>query len=84
MAHELAHVRNWDILISSIAATLAATIIMIARMAQFAMIFGGGRSERQYIQLFSHLDSRPDCRNADFSRQFLGRGSLRQIVSERI
>ncbi len=42
MAHELAHVRNWDILISSIAATLAATIIMIARMAQFAMIFGGG------------------------------------------
>jgi len=42
MAHELAHIRNYDILISSISATLAATIMMVARMAQFAMIFGSG------------------------------------------
>ena len=41
MAHELAHVKNRDILISSIAATLAATIMTVARIAQFAMIFGG-------------------------------------------
>ncbi|MCY4171686.1 MAG: zinc metalloprotease HtpX [Bacteroidetes bacterium] len=40
MAHELAHVQNRDILISSIAATLAATILMLTRIAQFAMIFG--------------------------------------------
>jgi heat shock protein HtpX len=45
MAHELAHVKNRDILISSIAATIAATIMMVARMAQFAAIFGG-RSDR--------------------------------------
>ncbi len=44
MAHELAHVRNRDILISSVAATIAAAIMMVARMAQFAAFFGGGRS----------------------------------------
>jgi heat shock protein HtpX len=43
IAHELAHVKNRDILTSSIAATLAAAIMMVARMAMF---FGGGRDER--------------------------------------
>jgi heat shock protein HtpX len=43
MAHELAHVKNRDILISSIAATIAAAIMMFAR---FAMFFGGSRDER--------------------------------------
>ena len=40
MAHELAHVKHRDILISSVAATLAAAIMMLARMAQFASFFG--------------------------------------------
>jgi heat shock protein HtpX len=40
IAHELAHVKHRDILISSVAATLAATIMMVSRMA---MWFGGGR-----------------------------------------
>ena len=43
MAHELAHVKNRDILIGSIAATIAGAIGMLASMAQWAMIFGGGR-----------------------------------------
>jgi len=48
MAHELAHVKNRDILVSSIAATMAAAIMMVARMAQFAAIFGGGsRDDRE-------------------------------------
>jgi heat shock protein HtpX len=48
IAHELAHVKHRDILISSVAATVAATIMMLARMAQFAAIFGGfgGRDDR--------------------------------------
>ena len=41
IAHELAHVKHRDILISSVAATLAAAIMMTARMAQFAAMFGG-------------------------------------------
>ena len=45
MAHELAHVKNRDILISSVAATIAAAIMMVARLAQFAAFFGGGRSD---------------------------------------
>jgi heat shock protein HtpX len=41
IAHELGHVRNYDILTSSIAATLAGAITWIASMAQWALIFGG-------------------------------------------
>jgi heat shock protein HtpX len=41
IAHELSHVRNYDILITSIAATLAGAIAMIASMGRWAMIFGG-------------------------------------------
>jgi heat shock protein HtpX len=42
IAHELSHVKHRDILISSVAATIGAAIMMIARMAQFAAFFGGG------------------------------------------
>lgn len=42
IAHELGHVKNRDILIASIAATIAGAISMIAHMAQWALIFGGG------------------------------------------
>lgn len=41
LAHELGHVRNRDILISSIAATLAGAITILAQTGRFAMIFGG-------------------------------------------
>ena len=43
MAHELSHVKHRDILISSIAATVAGAITYLAHMAQWAAIFGGGR-----------------------------------------
>src|SRR5215471_17245980 len=42
LAHELAHVKHRDILISSVAATIAAAIMMLSR---FAMFFGGGRRD---------------------------------------
>ena len=47
IAHELSHVKNRDILIGTIAATLAGAIMILARMAQFAAIFGGGGRDRR-------------------------------------
>jgi len=41
IAHELSHVRNYDILITSVAGTLAGAITWIASMGRWAMIFGG-------------------------------------------
>ncbi|HEX2770287.1 MAG TPA: zinc metalloprotease HtpX [Geobacteraceae bacterium] len=43
MAHELSHVKHRDILISSIAATIAGAVTYLAHMAQWAAFFGGGR-----------------------------------------
>jgi len=45
IAHELAHIGHRDILISSIAATLAGAIMMLGSMAKWALIFGGGRDK---------------------------------------
>jgi len=49
LAHEFGHVRNRDILISSVVAVLAGTITLIANIAQWGLIFGGsgGRDERE-------------------------------------
>jgi heat shock protein HtpX len=47
IAHELAHVRHRDILISSVAATIAAAVMMVARMAMYAGMFAGGRDDRE-------------------------------------
>ena len=44
LSHELAHVKHRDILVGTVAATIAGAISMLANMAQWAMIFGGGRS----------------------------------------
>ena len=46
IAHELSHVKNRDILIGTIAATLAGVVMMLASMARWAAIFGVGRSDR--------------------------------------
>ena len=48
IAHELSHVRNYDILISSVAATIAGAIVHLASMGRWAMIFGGwGGGDRE-------------------------------------
>lgn len=49
LAHELAHVRNRDILIGSVAAAIGMAITFAASMARFAMIFGGGDRDRNPI-----------------------------------
>ena len=45
IGHELSHIRHRDILISTIAATMAGAISMLASMARWGAIFGGGRSD---------------------------------------
>ncbi|MEJ5172548.1 MAG: zinc metalloprotease HtpX [Hydrogenothermaceae bacterium] len=45
LAHEIGHIKNRDILISSIAATIGGAISMLANMAYFSSIFGGDREE---------------------------------------
>lgn len=45
IAHELGHVKNRDTLIMAVAATLAGALSMIANIAQWGLIFGGGRSD---------------------------------------
>ena len=45
IGHELSHVKHRDILISTIAATIAGAISFLAQMAQWAMIFGGHRGD---------------------------------------
>jgi heat shock protein HtpX len=47
LAHEMAHVKNRDILIGSIAATMAGAIMMLANMARFSAIFGGHRDDEE-------------------------------------
>ena len=46
VAHELAHIKNRDILISSVAAMIAGAISQLAHMAQWAMMFGGMSRDR--------------------------------------
>jgi heat shock protein HtpX len=46
IAHELSHVRNYDILTSSIAATIAGAITYLGQMGRFAAFFGGGMGSR--------------------------------------
>ena len=53
MAHELSHVRHRDILIGSIAATIAGAITYLAYMAQWAAIFGGGDDDDNPIALIA-------------------------------
>jgi heat shock protein HtpX len=47
IAHELSHVRNYDILTTSIAATIAGAITYLAHMAQWGMLFGGYAGDRE-------------------------------------
>jgi len=47
LAHELAHIKNRDTLIQTVAATIAAAIMVLANMARWAMFFGGYSNDRE-------------------------------------
>ena len=69
IAHELAHVKHRDILISTVAATIAAAIMMLVQMAQFAAFFGGGRERSRNgpnpLVLICHDTARASGGDAD-------------------
>ena len=52
LSHELTHIKNKDMLIGSIAATIAGAIIMLASMAKWAAIFGVGRDDDEEGGIF--------------------------------
>ena len=68
IAHELSHVKHRDILISTVAATVAAAIMMLARMAQFAVFFGGVARRPQGgsnpLAMLAMVHPRADCGDA--------------------
>jgi len=47
LAHEMAHVRNRDILIGSVAATIAGAVMILATMARWSAFFGGGSDDEE-------------------------------------
>lgn len=55
IAHELAHIRNRDILVGTVAASIAGAISYLAQMAQWAMIFGGRRDDEEGSNPFAAL-----------------------------
>jgi heat shock protein HtpX len=55
LGHELAHVRNRDILINTVVATVAGAITMIAWMLQWTLIFGGGRNRNNPLGIIALL-----------------------------
>ena len=55
LAHELGHVKNHDILVSSIAATLGAAVVWIANMLQFSMFFGGSDDDQNPLAMIATI-----------------------------
>ncbi len=55
LAHELSHIKNRDILIQTVAATIAGVISYLAMMFKWAAIFGGGDRDRSGSQVFGLL-----------------------------
>jgi len=53
--HEMGHIKNRDILINAVVATVATAIMFLAMMGRFALIFGGGRRDSGLVGIFVML-----------------------------
>ena len=64
LAHEVAHIANRDILVTTIAAMIGAAIAAIANILQFSMIFGGGDEDDNNPLGFSACSRRSSSRRS--------------------
>ena len=64
LAHELAHVKNRDILVTTVAAMIGAAIAAIANFLQFSWLFGGGDEEESPLGLVGHAWPRSSWRRS--------------------
>ena len=63
IAHELTHIKNRDTLISSVAATMAGAIVMVATVAKWGALFGSDTGEGGNYRRHRHCGCSPDCSN---------------------
>ena len=82
LAHEFAHIKNRDILVSSIAAMVAGVIAAVANMLQFMFIFGGGDDEENPLGLVAPIGAMLLQLAVSRQREYLADATAARLIGE--